>query len=748
MALKAFFSPLFCLVVQCLCVDVATGAAADFFNDPEVVQDWIFQMINIFPVWEKGIFGKGIRVRVNDEGVDYLHEEFQGRFDVDASCEVFDAWFNEDSQEYLQHGTVVASVIGAAGNNSQCAVGIAPEVTLSSCRVITTEFVDKTAENGTFPAYKLDQFDISQNSFASTGCAPQDGFTLSGVFVNTNECPFTHKPAAPLVIDGVVLDEQHPCDACNFPSMEQPESCLSAVKLYCQVFFEVDQDTCTGLLDDLRTNGECTILPQNDATVAAMEQGAQEGRNGKGVIYVFASGNTFASAGNSNFEMQGRYIVFVGAVGKDGQHTKYSTPGASVLLTAPAGDYEDDNKQTVAKAGGQCQLAGAGTSFSSPIVSGVVALMLEVNPDLTWRDVQGILVTTSRPVTHTVFNDQTQATNGAGLVHSNLYGFGIVDAMAAVTAAESWILYGDEELVSAKALDLDLVIGDDPNTPTTSELTIGSTGSHILVENVEVDIYLEHLSRGHLQISLTSPNGTVSELTPGSIPENGQVNDPWKFRTVRSWGEVPVGTWTLSIVDKVDGDVSDCIDFSNFEGDFQGYPVGCDLLESLPIFQNEVFVDAAKLLLDFKIGEYCCICGGGNVIFDGVCEDIVDPLIGNVCFDVTEVCTDNELLPEIAILGTTDVRGLNMTEVCCAVGGGRNYSDPASFRDQLLGWELKVYGHKDPSKTRSPTMTPSGMPSKEPELPLILIISGASTVDVLGSLLVVVSLNLFAALFT
>src|SRR5262249_54532457 len=37
-----------------------------------------------------------------------------------------------------------------------------------------------------------------------------------------------------------------------------------------------------------------------------------------------------------------------------------------------------------------------GTSASAPIVSGVIALMLEANPDLSWRDVQEILVRSAR----------------------------------------------------------------------------------------------------------------------------------------------------------------------------------------------------------------------------------------------------------------------------------------------------------------------------------------------------------------
>ena len=37
-----------------------------------------------------------------------------------------------------------------------------------------------------------------------------------------------------------------------------------------------------------------------------------------------------------------------------------------------------------------------GTSASAPIVSGVIALMLEANPELSWRDVQEILVRSAR----------------------------------------------------------------------------------------------------------------------------------------------------------------------------------------------------------------------------------------------------------------------------------------------------------------------------------------------------------------
>ena len=66
-----------------------------------------------------------------------------------------------------------------------------------------------------------------------------------------------------------------------------------------------------------------------------------------------------------------------------------------------------------------------GTSASAPVVSGIVALMLQANPNLTWRDVKHILVDTA------VKNDPSDpgwTQNGAGRWVNDRYGFGAVDA--------------------------------------------------------------------------------------------------------------------------------------------------------------------------------------------------------------------------------------------------------------------------------------------------------------------------------
>src|SRR5205823_14104309 len=77
-----------------------------------------------------------------------------------------------------------------------------------------------------------------------------------------------------------------------------------------------------------------------------------------------------------------------------------------------------------------------GTSFSAPQISGVVALMLSVNPQLTWRDVQHILILSAR---HFDLADPDLKPNAAGFRVSHNVGFGVPDAGQAVALARTWV---------------------------------------------------------------------------------------------------------------------------------------------------------------------------------------------------------------------------------------------------------------------------------------------------------------------
>jgi serine protease AprX len=62
-----------------------------------------------------------------------------------------------------------------------------------------------------------------------------------------------------------------------------------------------------------------------------------------------------------------------------------------------------------------------GTSFAAPIVAGVAAQMLEANPQLTPRQIKGLLIGTARRLPH---------------VEADRQGWGVVDARNAVLAAK------------------------------------------------------------------------------------------------------------------------------------------------------------------------------------------------------------------------------------------------------------------------------------------------------------------------
>ena len=86
---------------------------------------------------------------------------------------------------------------------------------------------------------------------------------------------------------------------------------------------------------------------------------------------------------------------------------------------------------------GGCTNGFTGTSAAAPIAAGMVALMLEVRPCLTWRDVQSILVYSAVKVD---VKEAKWVLNGAGFHHSDQHGFGLMNASRLTLAAAHWPL--------------------------------------------------------------------------------------------------------------------------------------------------------------------------------------------------------------------------------------------------------------------------------------------------------------------
>lgn len=75
-------------------------------------------------------------------------------------------------------------------------------------------------------------------------------------------------------------------------------------------------------------------------------------------------------------------------------------------------------------------------------LSGIIALVLEAKPELTWRDVQHLIVRTARRAN---LRAEDWRQNGAGYNLSHAFGFGLMDAGAMVRLATTWQTVPDQE---------------------------------------------------------------------------------------------------------------------------------------------------------------------------------------------------------------------------------------------------------------------------------------------------------------
>jgi subtilisin family serine protease len=349
--------------------------------------------INVAPVWNMGYTGSGVSVAVIDSGVQTNHPDLAANIDLDRQYNSHTRVPNGNPTNIVanpvaSHGTAVAGIIGAVANNGIGGVGVAPGVTL-----VPITFLDPTNPSVGNPVVDAIRFSL-----------------LNGVDITNN----SWGPASATgnrVLAGPTVDE---------------------------------------------------ILALRDSVIF--------GRGGLGMINVFASGNgagayaqrpgfpgvgTFSQA-NLNGYANSRYTIAVTGVDHDGSYnnidgtvTNYMEAGANVLVAAPTGSTSIDiaNDPRVGSGiwttdpyvlSGNRDVAGYnlppdavngaevdptydfladtaytsrmnGTSAAAPMVSGVIALMLEANPNLSWRDVQEILLRSARQ------NDQFGRQTNGGL---------------------------------------------------------------------------------------------------------------------------------------------------------------------------------------------------------------------------------------------------------------------------------------------------------------------------------------------
>ena len=297
-----------------------------------------------------------------------------------------------------------------------------------------------------------------------------------------------------------------------------------------------------GAFDDGHFN-----TPSVGATHATtIRQGLDNGRSGLGSIFTFAGGN---GAEYGDYSVLDGSVSVLGALpvcatDASGKRAVYSEPGPNLLVCAPSsgsGQKTASNLPDVSTTGLQNTYSDdfSGTSAATPMISGVVALMLQANPNLTWRDVPLILARTARQV------DTGNAgwTSYGGYHFNHEYGFGVADAAAAVAQARTWQSVGGSSTLkqcgpykvtanagipeinpaSSSQLDDPFQHAASLNRPVADGIasTVSPSDCNIThIEHIDVTVTATdaagtgaHPSPGDLQMTLTSPSGQTSTLT-------------------------------------------------------------------------------------------------------------------------------------------------------------------------------------------------------------------------------------------
>lgn len=302
---------------------------------------------------------------------------------------------------------------------------------------------------------------------------------------------------------------------------------------------------------DLNKDLQTAFCPQSrrlEVYQKALEHTIETGRNGLGTIILFAAGNEGHLGDDTSFKILNceRYVIGVAASTNEGTRAFYSSRGNSILVNAPSGgrDFYSCSEEHLpgiyTTTGFKCMSNFSGTSAAAPQVAGIVALMLEANPKLSWRDVQAVLAITS------TINDPTCPSwtkNKAGYYHSPYHGFGRANAGKAVNLAKNWKNLPNETTLKAERLNLEIYQCRSPAHDI--YLTIEKDDINF-IETVELEYELTSNAVGFLMIDVESPSGTKVNVKENSIQEDIEVKYT-KFVLIRDFfGENATGDWKVS----------------------------------------------------------------------------------------------------------------------------------------------------------------------------------------------------------
>lgn len=298
-------------------------------------------------------------------------------------------------------------------------------------------------------------------------------------------------------------------------------------------------------------DGKTVDGPRN-ATMKAIVRGVNEGRNGLGNIYVWASGDGGADDDcNCDGYAASMWTISINSAINDGSNAHYDESCSSTLASTFSNGAKDPNTGVATTdLYGKCTKTHSGTSAAAPEAAGVFALALEANPNLTWRDIQHLTVLTSKR--NSLYDAKRRfgwQMNGVGLEFNHLFGFGILDAGAMVALAKDWVTVPPRYHCQAAQYTTHHEIK--MNATVVLELETdaceGTDTEVNYLEHVQAVVTLNSSRRGDVELFLVSPMGTKSMIL-SKRPHDDDSRDgftKWPFMTTHTWAENPRGKWKI-----------------------------------------------------------------------------------------------------------------------------------------------------------------------------------------------------------
>ena len=300
-------------------------------------------------------------------------------------------------------------------------------------------------------------------------------------------------------------------------------------------------------------SGVCQALPQDREFYNLIHDLTTKSRNGKGTVFVFAAGNDAQSCGDTNLNTLSNWRdnIIVAASTNRGKHAYYSTVSSSVSINAPSsydftqigvGQKWPQYVKTTSNEGDEvCNEKFSGTSASTPLVAGIVALLLEANSNLTSRDVSMILALSATK------NDPKHPSwvkNGAGLYYSPFFGFGRVNVDRAVELARKWENLDNEVYAHLKSKRILKV----PETCHGEVDLFFNVNHSLFIETGELSFNIESEHYSMLRIVVESPSGTQA-VVKQVLPLQETKEKTRRYITMRNFlGENIGGQWKIRFI--------------------------------------------------------------------------------------------------------------------------------------------------------------------------------------------------------